>query len=211
MKRLQIVALVVALLVMGMSLVQFASADPISPPSAGCQIAFVDANETNSFTLSSSFYDEDTLHFVTDVAVNIHVTDSFGFINTTYTNVTSMNYLIGNSENYAFVVTPASGSTFHLNLSCTSTPISGMCIVTNDNFTGSITYNGDYDAGEQVHVTSNVAVNFTVSGTANASYLQITNQYYTFPTSGPYTLTVHQSYRGTTATGTVTCTLPRRR
>ena len=210
MKSLKIVGLIVSLLVFSMALVQGASASPINPPSPGCQAANVHSLVFSYHLGPITFYDDDTLHFSTNGPVNIHVTSNQG-INQLFSNVTSLNLNIAATADYTLTVTrPVSTAivAFHLNLSCSSTPISAGCIVTNDSFTGSVSFSSSYNAGEQFHVLANGDVNISITGAASAFFGFVTNQYYSFPVTGSYTVEIRQSFRGTT-TGAISCTQPR--
>ena len=163
MKRLQIVGIVIGLFILSLAMVQIVSASPISPPSTGCQAANINSiifGSGYSFP-SNSFYDDDTLHISTSTPVNIHITSRLG-VNYFVNNVTTINYSMLRTAQYTFTIIPANGAPFFLYLTCSSTPISGGCIVSKNYFSGSISLNLNYNAGERLHISAAAPVGVVI-------------------------------------------------
>ena len=209
MKRLQIVSILIGLFVISLAIVPFVSASPINPPSVGCQGATVHATiPAAGYTHGPvQFYDEDLLHIVTSVPVTVHYSNNFG-LNHTINNVTTLDANLPHTGLYTYSITPMSNTTFQLDLTCVSTPLSRGCITSNGTFTHNLTFTRNYDHGEQVHILANGPVRIVESGTVSATYPSVTNQLIGFAQPGSYTIqiTILPNIRG--VAGAVSCTLP---
>src|SRR5450432_3648630 len=185
MKRLHFVSIMVGLFIVSMAMVQAVSASPISPPSVGCQGATVHATiPAAGYTHGPvQFYDEDLLHIVTNVPVIVHYSNNFG-LNHTINNVTTIDLNLPQSGLYTYSIVAVGGTSFQLDLTCVSTPISRGCLTSNGTFSNNLTFTRIYDHGEQVHIVANGPVRIVESGTVSATYPSVTNQFIGFAQPG---------------------------